>query len=149
MRIILQEKVTNLGNIGDLVTVKAGYARNYLIPGGKAMQANEENIKAFESQRADLEKKETARLQEAKARAEKLAAMTVNLTAKASEEGKMFGSISGREIAAEATSSGVELNKSEVEMPEGPIRVTGEYEVHVHLHAEVTGTLKVVVTAEK
>ncbi len=149
MRIILQQKVANLGNVGDLVTVKPGFCRNYLIPGGKAVFATPENIKEFEARRSDLVKKEAERTEQSTQKAEQLAQLIVKMSAKASEEGKLFGSISPREIADSTTVLGVEIHKSEVHLPEGPIRMVGEYEVDICLHGEVTAKLKVVVEAEK
>jgi len=149
MKVILQEKVANLGNIGDLVTVKNGYCRNYLIPYGKAVQATEENLKAFESRRADFERKEADKLTEAQQRAEKFNQATLKISAKASEEGKLFGSISPRDIADAAQRDGMDLHKNEVRMPEGPIRHTGEYSLEIALHSDITANVKVLVEAEK
>ncbi len=147
MKLILQEKVVNLGNIGDQVNVKAGFGRNYLIPTGKAVPATPEFIAIFESRRAEFEKKAADVLAQAKERAEKLAEMTIKLAAKASEEGKLFGSVSPREIAEAITAQGIEINKSEVSLPEGPIRQVGEYDVALQLHSDVAATIKVTVEA--
>lgn len=149
MRVILQEKITKLGNVGDLVTVKAGYCRNYLVPQGKAVYATEDNVKAFEVRRAELEKKEQERIESAKQRAEELSKLTITIISRASEEGKLFGSVTPREIAEAATLQKIDLHKSEVHLPEGPIRMTGEYTVDVSLHGDVHSTVKVVVEAEK
>ncbi len=148
MRVILQEKVPNLGTVGDQVTVKAGYARNYLLPYGKAMRATEKSIAEFESRRAELEKRAQDVLDSAKARAEKLAALSIELTAIASDEGKLFGSIGPRDIAEAVTAKGVELHKSEVHLPEGPIREIGEFKVDLQLHSDVNTTIQVKVIAE-
>lgn len=148
MEIILLEKVTNLGNIGDQVRVRAGYGRNYLIPQGKAVFATAENIKEFEARRADLEQAAAEKLEAAQARMAKLAEVTVEITSKAGDEGKLYGSIGPRDVADATTAAGAELNKDEVLMPEGPIRYAGEFDVAVQLHADVTGTIKLVVTAE-
>lgn len=148
MKLILQEKVVNLGNVGDQVTVKPGYGRNYLIPYGKAVPATPEAIAEFESRRAELEKAAAEHLTQAKERADKLAEMAVTITANASEEGKLFGSIGSRDIAEAITEAGVAVEKREVDLPEGPIRVVGEYDVHIQLHSDVTATVKVAVKAE-
>lgn len=145
MKVILQERVTNLGNVGDQVNVKPGFARNYLLPRGKAVQATENNVVAFEKRRAELEKKAAEVLAAAKERATQLEGHVVTLTAQASEEGKLFGSITPRDIAKAVHDSGKALEKSEVEMPEGPIRVVGEFSITVHLHGEVNAKIKVVV----
>lgn len=145
MKVILQERVTNLGNVGDQVNVKPGFARNYLLPRGKAVQATENNVVAFEKRRAELEKKAAEVLAAAKERATQLEGHAVTLTAQASEEGKLFGSITPRDIAKAVHDSGKALEKSEVEMPEGPIRVVGEFSITVHLHGEVSAKIKVVV----
>src|SRR5690606_32489281 len=122
MEVILLEKIANLGNLGDKVAVKAGYARNFLLPFGKATPANAANVEAFEARRAELEKVAAERKAEAEVRAEKLAELTVTITANAGEEGKLFGSIGTRDIADAVSAAGVELEKSEVRLPEGPLR---------------------------
>lgn len=147
MKIILQERVTNLGNVGDQVNVKAGYARNFLLPRRKAVQATAINIVAFEKRRAELEKMAAEVFAAAQQRAVTMEGFEVTLTAQATDEGKLFGSIGSREIAKAATDAGKEIEKSEVEMPEGPIRTVGEYMVTVHLHGEVSAKIKVVVKA--
>lgn len=145
MKVILQERVTNLGNVGDQVNVKAGFARNYLLPRSKAVQATPSNILAFEKRRAELEKKAAEVMAAAKKRAEELEGFVVTITAQASEEGKLFGSIGPRDIAKAATDAGKAIEKSEVEMPEGPIRVLGETMITVHLHGEIHAKIKVIV----
>lgn len=147
MKVILQERVANLGSVGDQVNVTPGYARNFLLPRGKAVQATPANVIAFEKCRADLEKKAAEVLAAAKARAESLEGYTVIMAVQASEEGKLFGSVGPRDIAKAATDSGKMLEKSEIEMPEGPIRVVGEYPITVHLHGEVHAKIKVVINA--
>lgn len=147
MRVILQEKVANLGNVGDLVTVKSGFARNYLFPSGKALRATKENIAEFEKRRAELEKKAAEVLAVAKARGEELQNLVVTIPAQASEEGKLFGSVGPRDIADAAIQAGSELAKSEVLMPEGPIRQIGEYDIQLQLHSEVIASMKVKVVA--
>lgn len=148
MEIILLENVAKLGELGDKVSVKAGYGRNYLIPQQKAVPATAANVEAFETRKADLMQQANEKLELAQARAEKIDALKISLTSKAGEEGKLFGSITVRDIAEAATSRGVEIEKSEVRLPEGPLRELGEYEVNVHLHSEVNAILKVVVIAE-
>jgi large subunit ribosomal protein L9 len=148
MEIILLERVGKLGNLGDQVTVKSGYGRNYLIPFGKAVPATKTNIADFEARRADLEAVAAEKLSTAEARAEKIAAFTLNIEANAGDEGKLFGSIGPRDIAEAVTEAGIEVSKSEVRLPEGPIRNVGEYEVAVQLHSDVTATLNVTVVAE-
>lgn len=149
MDVILMEKVGKLGNIGDKVTVKAGFGRNYLIPRGKAVFATVENIAEFEQRRADFEAAAQSKLAAAEGRAEQIAAMdTIVITAVAGEEGKLFGSVGPRDIADAATAAGLELAKSEVKMPEGAIRELGEFEVQVQLHGDVTATVTVAIVAE-
>ncbi|HIZ49920.1 MAG TPA: 50S ribosomal protein L9 [Candidatus Pseudomonas excrementavium] len=147
MEVILLEKIANLGNLGDKVAVKAGYARNFLLPFGKATPATADNVEAFEARRAELEKAAAERKGEAEARAAKLAELSVTITANAGEEGKLFGSIGTRDIADAVTAAGVELEKSEVRLPEGPLRSVGEFDVAVQLHTDVEATVKLVVVA--
>lgn len=147
MRVILQEKIANLGNVGDQVTVKRGFGRNYLIPNDKAVLATSVNIALFEKRRAELEKAEALHLAEAKARAKVLADLTVKIETKAGEEGRLFGSIGPRDVAEAITKAGQEVSKSEVNMPEGPIRTVGEYTIGITLHGEVHTTVKVEVIA--
>ncbi|MCG5516556.1 MULTISPECIES: 50S ribosomal protein L9 [Ectothiorhodospira] len=149
MEVILLEKVENLGNLGDKVRVRAGYARNYLLPQGKAKFATEANLAEFEARRAELEKAAAAALAGAEARRDKLEAMTVNVTAKAGGEGKLFGSVGPADIADAVNAAGGELEKREVRMPDGPLRVVGEYEIALQLHTDVKATLKVVVSGEE
>ncbi len=148
MELILLEKVANLGNLGDRVRVRPGYGRNYLLPYGKAKMATPENIRYFEAQRAELERAAREAEQAAQARLEQLQQLTLRIPAKVGEQGKLFGSVGPAEIAEAAQEAGVELARREVRMPEGPIRVTGEYDVTVHLYTEVEGPVKVVVEAD-
>lgn len=149
MEVILLEKVAKLGGLGDKVTVKPGYGRNYLVPQGKAVPATEAALAEFESRRAEYEAKAQAAHDEAAARLAKLEDVTVTIRANASPEGKLYGSIGPRDIAEALTAqTGVEFGKSEVVMGEGPFRLVGEYEVVLHLHADVETTLPVVVEAE-
>ncbi len=148
MEVILLEKVANLGSLGDKVNVKAGYGRNFLLPYGKAVPATEANLKAFEERRAELEKAAAEKLSAAQARAEALEGAAFTISSKAGEEGKLFGSIGVRDIADAITTGGTEVEKSEVRLPEGPIRVTGEYEIELQLHSDVEVTIKLAVVAE-
>ena len=148
MEVILLEKVGKLGALGDRVTVKGGYARNFLLPQGRAVLANDANIAEFETRRAELEKAAQEQLDAATARAESLNGKTVAITAKAGDEGKLFGSIGTRDIAEAAEAAGLTLDKSEVRLPEGPLRTTGEHEVQCQVHAEVFATITVAITGE-
>ncbi|MHA7927361.1 MAG: 50S ribosomal protein L9 [Marinobacter sp.] len=147
MEVILLEKVANLGSLGDKVKVKAGYGRNFLLPYGKAVPATEANLKAFEERRAELEKAAAEKQAAAQARAEALEGAAFTISSKAGEEGKLFGSIGVRDIADAITAAGTEVEKSEVRLPEGPIRVTGEYEIELQLHSDVEVTIKLAVVA--
>jgi large subunit ribosomal protein L9 len=148
MEVILLEKVENLGNLGDRVKVRPGYGRNYLIPHGKAKPATAENIRFFEERRAELEARAADALASAQKRAEALAGLTVTVGAKAGDEGKLFGSVGTQDIADAVTAAGVEIERHEVRLPEGPIRATGEYEIELHLHTDVDASVSLVVTAE-
>ncbi|MBD2857956.1 50S ribosomal protein L9 [Spongiibacter sp. KMU-158] len=148
MQVILLEKVGKLGNLGDQVNVKSGYGRNFLVPFGKAVPATADNVKAFEARRAELEAAAAEKLSEATARAEQLAAVSVTIEANAGEGGKLFGSIGTRDIADAVTAAGVAIDKSEVRMPEGPIREIGSFEVAIQIHSDVTQNVNVTVVAE-
>ncbi|MES2822198.1 MAG: 50S ribosomal protein L9 [Pseudomonadota bacterium] len=148
MDIILLDKVGRLGSIGDKVSVKAGYGRNFLLPQGKAVAANAKNVADFETRRAGLEAAAAGKIAEATARAEKLAELTVTIAANAGDEGRLFGSIGTRDIAEAITAAGVAVAKSEVRMPSGVLREVGQYDINVQLHAEVTQAVKLVVVAE-
>ena len=149
MQVILLDKIAKLGTLGDQVSVKAGFARNFLLPQGKAVVANKANIAKFEERRAELEAKIAQDLSAAEARAEKLNALeTVVITSKAGDEGKLFGSIGTRDIADAVTAAGAEIAKSEVRLPEGALRNTGEYEINVQVHPEVVTTIKLEVVGE-
>ncbi|MCL6415650.1 50S ribosomal protein L9 [Aestuariirhabdus sp. Z084] len=147
MEIILLERISNLGDLGDKVNVKAGYGRNFLIPFGKAVPATATNVAEFEARRAELEKVAAEKKATAEARAEKLAAVELNIEAKAGDEGKLFGSIGTRDLADAITAAGVEVSKAEVRLPEGVIRQLGEFDVDLQLHSDVTATVKVTITA--
>ncbi len=149
MNVILLDKIANLGSLGDQVAVKSGYARNFLFPQGKAVPATKENVELFEQRRADYEAKLADQLAAAQARAEKVNALeSVTIASKAGDEGKLFGSIGTRDIADAVTAAGVEVKKSEVLMPNGTLRDVGEFEIELHLHADVFAniTVKVVPT---
>jgi large subunit ribosomal protein L9 len=140
--------VDNLGSLGDKVKVRPGYGRNFLIPSGKATAATEANIKAFEVRRAELEKAAAEILAAAEARRGKIDGMSVTIASKSGDEGKLFGSVGTSDIAHAISANGVEVERSEIRMPEGVFRMVGEYEVTVHLHSDVNATVKVVVVAE-
>lgn len=150
MEVILLEKIENLGTIGDKVTVKSGYGRNYLLPQGKATLATKANVAKFEAMRAELEKQAADELDTARARADKLADMRVEIPAKVGPEGKLFGSVGTIEIADAVTEKGVEIERAEVRLPEeGPLREAGEHTIGVHLHADVDVEITVVVVPEE
>lgn len=150
MEVILLDNVDNLGSLGDKVSVKGGFGRNYLIPSGRAVPATAENVKAFEERRAELEKQAAEKMAEAEARKAQIEALTdgVIIARKAGEEGKLFGSVGTVEIAQACVDAGVDIQKSEVRLPEGPFRVAGEFEVVLHLHAEVDAMLRLTIVAE-
>jgi large subunit ribosomal protein L9 len=148
MKLILLQKVTNLGGLGDLVDVKPGYGRNFLVPTGKAVPANATNVAAFEAKRADYEAKAQSITDEANARAAKLEGASVTVGSHASAEGKLYGSVGPRDIAEAFTAAGLPVNKSEVILGEGAFRQVGEYDVIIKLHADVEATVKVVVQAD-
>lgn len=148
MEVILLEKVVNLGNLGDKVNVKSGYARNFLIPQLKAVMATAKKIAEFEARRADLEKAAAAKLVAAEARATALAKIEVVIAHKAGDQGKLFGSVGTHDIADAMTAAGAAVNKSEVRLPTGIIRQIGSYAIAVNLHADVTATVNVQIVAE-
>jgi large subunit ribosomal protein L9 len=148
MEIILLQKVDNLGDLGEKVNVKSGYGRNFLIPSGRAVPATEENVKLFQARRAELEKDAQEKLQAAEARKAKLDGMAISITCKAGDEGRLFGSVGTADIAKVVTENGVELAKKEVLLPNGPYRIAGEYEVDLHLHADVDASVKLTIVPE-
>ncbi len=148
MQVILLEKVGKLGGLGDRVTVKGGFGRNFLIPYGKAVPATEGNIADFEARRAELETAAAEKRTAAEARAAKLAELSVTIEANAGDEGKLFGSIGTRDIADAISKAGVEISKSEVRLPTGVIREVGEFEIDIQVHSEVMQTVKLTVVAE-
>lgn len=149
MEVILLEKVRNLGALGDKVKVKPGFARNYLVPQGKAVYANENNLAKFEQRRAELEKIAGERHEQALARQQRLNALTgITITMKASEEGKLFGSVGVRDITEALNKAGAEVEKREVRLPEGTLRMVGEYDITIDLDSDITATVKVSITGE-
>lgn len=149
MQVILLQRVVNLGKLGETVDVKAGYGRNYLIPQGKALPATEANLAKFEARRAELEALEAEELSAANARAEALADVNVIMRAKSGDEGKLFGSIGARDIADALTKSGLEVDRSEVKMPEGAFRQIGEYKVTIQLHHDISTDILVTILDRK
>ena len=149
MEVILLEKIHNLGNLGDQVKVKSGFGRNFLIPSGKAVSASPENVRKFETRRAELEQVQADALDKAKARAELLNKVSITLAGKAGPEGKLFGSIGTVDIAEAVTRTGVILAKNEIRLPHGPFRLVGEHEVTVHLHPDVEAKIRINIVAEE
>ena len=147
MEVILLEKIARLGDLGDKVTVKPGYGRNYLLPQKKAVAVTPEQLAAFEARREELERAANASLAEARERAKALAEVAISVPVQAGEEGKLYGSVTNRDIAKAVQEAGVPLERSEIRLPEGPIRELGEYKVAVHLHPEVNAQLAVKVVA--
>ncbi|HHW4672818.1 50S ribosomal protein L9 [Xylella fastidiosa] len=145
MELILLQKVANLGALGDKVTVKPGYGRNFLLPKGVAVPATEANLAAFQAKRAEYEAKAKSELDQAQARAAKFEGASVTVSEHASTEGKLYGSVGARDIAEAFTAVGLPLEKKEVILGEGPFRLIGEYDVLLHLHADVESTVKVIV----
>jgi large subunit ribosomal protein L9 len=148
MNVILLERVNNLGDLGDEVSVKPGFARNYLIPNAKAVQANNANREVFEQRRAELEAKANEILGVAKSRAEKIEGHILTIMVKSGEEGRLYGSVGTQDIADALTADGHEVERSEVRLPDGAIRAIGEYDIAVQLHSDVTAGIKVAVVEE-
>jgi large subunit ribosomal protein L9 len=149
MQVILMEKVANLGNLGDVVKVKDGYARNFLIPHGKAKRATEQNLKAFEARRTELEKAQGETLAKAQERGTKLEGLTVQVTQKAGPDGRLFGSVTNYDIVEALTKQGHEVERSQIRMPQGPLKQVGDYPIQVALHTDVTATITVSVLGEQ
>ena len=147
MQIILLEKIGGLGNLGDVVTVKNGYARNFLIPSGKAKRATAANLQEFEARRAELEAKQAEILADAQARQEKLNGQTITVAQKAGVDGRLFGSVTNADIADAIRAAGVEAAKANVRLPEGPFKAVGEYDVEVALHTDAVAKITVAVVA--
>ena len=149
MQVILMEKVANLGELGDVVKVKDGFARNYLIPHGKAKRATQENIKAFESRRGELEKAQAGQLAKAKERGAKLEGLTIQITQKAGPDGRLFGSVTNYDIVEALQKQGHEVERANVRMPQGPLKQVGDFPIQVALHTDVTATITVSVLGEQ
>jgi large subunit ribosomal protein L9 len=148
MQIILLDKVVNLGALGDVVKVKDGYARNFLIPSGRARRATQSAIAEFEARRAELEKVAAAKLAEAQALGEKLAAVSLKLSQKAGVDGRLFGSVTNHDVSEELNKQGFKVAKAQVRMPNGPLKNVGDYTVSVNLHTDVTVDVAVTVLGE-
>ena len=149
MEIILLEKVDRLGKLGDVVNVKNGFARNFLLPFGKAKLANEANVKELEERRAELEAKEAETLATAVTLKAKLDDMSISITSKSGSEGKLFGSVGNADIAEAIVAAGVDIEKKSVRLPMGPIRSAGEYEIDLHLHSDVNAQIKLTIIGEE
>jgi len=149
MQVILLEKIDNIGGLGDLVEVKSGFARNYLLPQGRAEMATKANIEAFQARRAELEKQQEQALQSAQQRAASLEGLSVTITSRSGTEGKLFGSVGTEEIRAAIEAAGVEVEKKEIRLPDGPLRNIGEHPVNLHLHADVDAQVTVDVVGEE
>ncbi len=148
MQVILMEKLANLGNLGDVVKVKDGYARNYLIPHGKAKRATETNIKAFQERRAELEKTQAEALAAAQARGAKLDGLTLQIVQKAGVDGRLFGSVTNYDIVEGLTKQGHEVERSQVRMPDGALKQVGDYSLQIALHPDVVVAINVAVVGE-
>ncbi len=148
MQVILMEKVVNLGNLGDVVKVKDGYARNFLIPGGHAKRATPANVAEFEARRAELEKEQAEKFAAAQARAEKLEGLMIQITQKAGVDGRLFGSVGNADISEALKAQGFDVAKSEIRLPEGPFKTIGDYPVVLSLHTDVTANITVSVLGE-
>ena len=148
MQVILMEKLANLGELGDVVKVKDGYARNYLIPHGKAKRATDENLKAFESRRAELEKAQAAAHVQAQERGAKLEGFALKITQKAGVDGRLFGSVTNYDIVEALKAQGMEIERSQVRMPAGPLKQVGEFPLQIALHTDVVVTITVAVIGE-
>ena len=148
MQVILMEKLANLGNLGDVVKVKDGYARNYLIPQGKAKRATEANVKAFETRRAELEKAQAESLARAQGRGATLDGVTIKVVQKAGVDGRLFGSVTNYDVVEALKAQGHEVERSQVRMPDGPLKQVGEYHLQIALHTDVVVTINVAVLGE-
>lgn len=149
MQVILLEKVANLGNLGDVVKVKDGFARNFLIPQGKAKRATEANLKAFETRRAELEKAQAEALAKARERGAKLDGLTLQIVQKAGVDGRLFGSVTNYDVVEALEKQGHEVERSQVRMPTGPLKQVGEFPIEVQLHTDVVVTVNVAVLGEQ
>jgi large subunit ribosomal protein L9 len=148
MEVILLEKITNLGNLGDKVTIKSGYGRNFLIPQGKAVPATSHKIAEFEARRAELEKAAAEKLQAAQARADSISKLEIVIYHKAGDEGRLFGSVGTNNIADAITAAGVAVEKNEIRLPNGAIRNTGDFDIDITIHSDVTVKLPIKIAPE-
>ncbi len=148
MQVILMEKLANLGNLGDVVKVKDGYARNFLIPHGKAKRATDANLKAFETRRAELEKAQSDQLARAQERGAKLDGLLLQITQKAGVDGRLFGSVTNYDIVEALGKQGFEVERAQVRMPTGPLKQVGDYEIAIALHTDVVVHIKISVLGE-
>ena len=148
MQVILMEKVVNLGNLGDVVKVKEGFARNYLIPHGKAKRATAENMKVFEERRAELERAQEAKLASATDLAARVDGLLLQISRKAGVDGRLFGSVNNIDVAEALAAQGIELEKAAIRMPQGPLKQIGDYPLQVALHSDVVATLTVSILGE-
>jgi len=149
MQVILMEKVVNLGSLGDVVKVKDGFARNFLIPQGKAKRATQKNLKEFEDRRSELEKKANEQLTGAQERGAKLEGMKIDIAQKAGVDGRLFGSVTNADIAEALGKQGVTVKKAEIRMPQGPLKHVGEFPITIQLHSDVLANITVHVVAEQ
>src|SRR3954467_3705103 len=149
MQVILMEKVANLGNLGDVVKVKDGFARNFLIPHGKAKRATQDNLKAFEARRAELEKAQNEQLTKAQERGTKLEGLTIQITQKAGVDGRLFGSVTNYDVVEALKKQGHEVERSQIRMPQGALKQVGDFPLQVALHTDVTATITVSVLGEQ
>jgi large subunit ribosomal protein L9 len=149
MQVILMEKVVNLGNLGDVVKVRDGFARNYLIPQGKARRATPENLKAFEARRAELEKAQNEALVRAQERGAKLEGLRLEIAQKAGVDGRLFGSVTNYDLLEALRKQGHEVERSQIRMPQGSLKQVGEFPIEIVLHSDVTATITVAVLAEQ
>lgn len=149
MQVILLEKIDNVGSLGDLVDVKSGFARNFLLPHGKAERATKDNIEAFAQRRAELEKQQEEGLATAKGRAAQLEGLSVTITSRSGSEGKLFGSVGTEEIRAAIVDAGVKVEKKEIRMPDGPLRNVGEHPITLHVHTDVNAEVTIIVVGEE
>jgi large subunit ribosomal protein L9 len=149
MQVILMEKVANLGNLGDVVKVKDGFARNFLIPQGKAKRATQDNLKAFEARRTELEKAQNEQLAKAQERGTKLEGLTIQISQKAGVDGRLFGSVTNYDIVEALQKQGHDVERSQIRMPQGPLKQVGDFPLQVALHTDVTATITVSVLGEQ
>ncbi len=149
MQVILLEKIDNVGSLGDLVDVKSGFARNYLLPQGKAEMATKDNVEAFAQRRAELEQQQAQALSAAQQRAAQLEGVSVTITSRSGTEGKLFGSVGTEEIRQAIEDAGISVEKKEIRMPDGPLRTVGEHPISLHLHADVDSEVTVNIVGEE